>query len=122
MFARLGSHQALLKKAADYCLSHENCRELLAVIGPELPDDKELDATDDEVGDTSPIGFVYLLRSGRHYKIGHTADLGRRRYDLAIQLPDPITEEHVIRTDDPRGIETGTPVSQTGARTGSGLS
>jgi uncharacterized protein involved in high-affinity Fe2+ transport len=48
---------------------------------------------------------VYLLKSGRHYKIGHTFDVGRRRYDLAIQLPDPVTEEHVIRTDDPAGIE-----------------
>jgi Meiotically up-regulated gene 113 len=50
-------------------------------------------------------GFVYLLKSGRYYKIGQTADVGRRRYDLAIQLPDPATEVHVIATDDPVGIE-----------------
>jgi len=50
-------------------------------------------------------GYVYLLRSGRYYKIGYTLDVGRRRYDLAIQLPEPVTEEHVIATDDPVGIE-----------------
>lgn len=31
--------------------------------------------------------------------------MGRRRYDLAIRLPEPVAEEHVIRTDDPAGIE-----------------
>ena len=46
-----------------------------------------------------------LLKSGRHYKIGHTVDVGRRRYELAIQLPEAVSEEHVIRTDDPVGIE-----------------
>jgi Meiotically Up-regulated Gene 113 (MUG113) protein len=50
-------------------------------------------------------GYVYLLKSGRFYKVGHTLDVGRRRYDLAIQLPEPVTEEHVIATDDPPGIE-----------------
>lgn len=33
------------------------------------------------------------------------SDVARRRYELAIQLPGPVTEEHVIRTDDPVGIE-----------------
>ncbi len=48
-----------------------------------------------------------LLRRGdrRYYKIGHTPDVGPRRYDLAIQLPEAVVEEHVIRTDDPAGIE-----------------
>jgi uncharacterized protein involved in high-affinity Fe2+ transport len=59
----------------------------------------------EEVGDDGPYGFVCLLKSGRHYKIGHTFDVGRRRYDIAIQLPEPVSEEHVIRTDDPVGIE-----------------
>lgn len=51
-------------------------------------------------------GFVYLLKSGRYYKVGHTFDVGRRRYELAIQLPEPVTEVHAIRTDDPAGIES----------------
>ena len=63
-----------------------------------------VDQDDHEAGpDDARHGFVYLLKSGRHYKIGHTLDVGRRRYDLAIRLPEPVTEEHVIRTDDPRG-------------------
>jgi T5orf172 domain. len=50
-------------------------------------------------------GFVYLLRSGNRYKIGATADLARRSQAIAIQMPDPTSTVHVIRTDDAFGIE-----------------
>jgi len=39
------------------------------------------------------------------YKIGHTASLGRREYELTIQMPEKLTLLHAIRTDDPAGIE-----------------
>jgi hypothetical protein len=51
------------------------------------------------------IGFVYLLKSGRFYKIGHSNSVGRREYELGIQLPEAVTTVHTIRTDDPPGIE-----------------
>lgn len=51
------------------------------------------------------FGAVYLLRVGRHYKVGRTNAFGRREYELAIQLPEPATTVHVIKTDDPVGIE-----------------
>jgi hypothetical protein len=48
---------------------------------------------------------VYLIRFGRHYKIGRTNAVGRRERELAIQLPDKSRTVHVIKTDDPVGIE-----------------
>ena len=51
------------------------------------------------------FGFVYLIKSGRYFKIGKTNSAGRREYELAIQLPEKTTTVHVIQTDDPGGIE-----------------
>ncbi len=76
--------------------------EIVTPLVVETPDHAD---TEEGPDDSPRVGFVYLLKSGRHYKIGHTLDVGRRRYDLAIQLPEAVSEEHVIRTDDPTGIE-----------------
>jgi hypothetical protein len=50
-------------------------------------------------------GSVYLMKMGRHYKIGKTNAVGRREYELKIQLPQTARTVHVIQTDDPTGIE-----------------
>jgi hypothetical protein len=47
-----------------------------------------------------------LIKSGRFYKVGRTNASGRRERELAIQLPERVATVHVIRTDDPIGIET----------------
>jgi hypothetical protein len=51
-------------------------------------------------------GFVYLVRSGRHFKIGRTNSTGRRERELQIQLPERAKLVHSIKTDDPAGIES----------------
>ena len=48
---------------------------------------------------------MYLIKSGRFYKIGKTNAAGRREYELDLQLPEAVSTIHVIRTDDPGGIE-----------------
>jgi len=50
-------------------------------------------------------GSVYLMHSGRHYKIGRSSHVGRRSYEVALQLPERLKVIHVIETDDPEGIE-----------------
>jgi len=50
-------------------------------------------------------GFVYLIKSGRHYKIGHSNDPSRRAYEIRLRMPESVTEVHRIETDDPAGVE-----------------
>jgi len=59
------------------------------------------------VAGTSSVqnGFIYLMKYGRHYKIGFSNDVGRRRYDLKLLVPGPHQIIHSFETDDPRGVE-----------------
>lgn len=86
-----------------YCVAnpgHEDVQEFLPpVVAPATSNGGESGLP--EVVD----GFVYLIRSGRFYKLGRTNALGRREYELAIQLPDKAVTVHSIKTDDPAGIE-----------------
>ena len=53
----------------------------------------------------STEGYVYLLHSGRHYKIGRSDELEKRVKQISIALPESVTLAHAIKTDDPVGIE-----------------
>ncbi len=79
---------------------------VLAIVAP-LLESGEVETEEKSGADEPPeLGYVYLLKSGRHYKIGRTNSAGRREYELAIQLPEKAEKIHVISTDDPIGIES----------------
>jgi hypothetical protein len=50
-------------------------------------------------------GFVYMLKLGKHYKIGKTSSVPRRHREISLELPNKPDVVHTIRTDDPDGIE-----------------
>jgi len=52
-----------------------------------------------------PTGFVYLMKSGPHYKIRRTNSVGRRGSELAIKIPVPPTTLQSSETDHPVGVE-----------------
>ena len=54
----------------------------------------------------SKEGWVYLLKSGEHYKIGCGEELEKRVKQIKTNLPDTSALIHAIRTDDPFGIES----------------
>jgi len=101
---RLGRKDDIIRKTLAYCHNR-----------PELADIKAMCASLGEADKREPPkansamvqdGFVYLLKSGRFYKIGRTNHVGKRERDLAIQLPEETRTIHYIKTDDPPGIES----------------
>ena len=103
VFDRFDSKRTLLARARKFWLANAEWSDLLDYV-PILPEESGQAAHSLA---TTPLiaGFVYLLRSGKYYKIGHTNSVGRRTYELAIQLPEDVKVIHSIQTDDPEGIE-----------------
>ena len=99
-FDKWGGKVAAMRRLADFCSRRPEFADVLALVG-ELP-------PPDEVGlsrPSAPTGYVYLAKSGKHYKIGQTNDLVRRTGEIRIQLPQRMELVHQISTDDPVGIE-----------------
>jgi hypothetical protein len=46
-----------------------------------------------------------MIKSGRFFKVVRSISAGRRSYEIALQLPEKADTVHVIKTDDPVGIE-----------------
>ncbi len=98
-FRRWGSRDALLSKVAEYCEDKKQFEGVLGLLRHSVSGD-EGRAPEPEVK-----GFVYLLRSGKDFKLGRTNAIGQRLRRLSIQLPQKPDTVHVIKTDDPEGIE-----------------
>jgi len=99
---RLGARSALARELLQYCQVQNGFEDVARMC--------EDYGTRHRVPSSGPQpsveeGFVYLIKSGRFYKIGKTNAAGRREYELNLQLPEAVSTIHVIRTDDPGGIE-----------------
>jgi hypothetical protein len=102
-FERYGGKAQLLAKIVEYCRTCPGHDDVLAICAQPVPDHEP--AAEEDGADIGIMGFVYLLKAGRYYKIGMTNDVGRRAYEMAIQLPAKARTVHVLQTDDPSGIE-----------------
>jgi hypothetical protein len=101
-FRRLGSKEQRVLKVTEYCRNREGFQDVLNLC-PDIVDRKQPSREKD--AGREEVGSVYLMKSGRYYKIGRSNSSGRREYELAIQLPERANKVHEIRTDDPVGIE-----------------
>lgn len=103
-FNRFGSRPKLAAAVTAWCEGRHGYDDVVKICAPH-----RTTATNDvaprPVTAGAEFGSVYLLKSGRYYKIGRSNAVGRRERELAIQLPEKATVVHSIKTDDPVGIE-----------------
>ena len=102
VFERFGSKQQLLSRTLQYAQEHEAHSDVVPLLSAAIGSDA---AHGKDITQNIVTGFVYLMKSGRHYKIGRTNSLGRREWELGIKISIPPKTIHSIETDDPVGVE-----------------
>jgi hypothetical protein len=103
VYERFGSKAQIASKIRDYCNGRTGYEDVAAMCSA-IATDPRADAETDPKSEEN-LGFVYLMMSGRFYKIGRSNAQGRREYEIALQLPESLRTLHTIRTDDAAGIE-----------------
>jgi len=100
---RLGKRSVQVELLAGYTSAHSEFADVYDICAPLLAREDIVFAPADTTRQS--CGYLYLVRSGRYHKIGRSNHLGRRAYEIALQLPEKLQMVHSIETDDPVGIE-----------------
>jgi Meiotically up-regulated gene 113 len=101
-FRRLGGRAAKVALVLEFSKANAEFADVYEVCLP-LAGANALTA--DPAAGSGAVGVVYLMRSGKHHKIGRTTSIGRRSYEIGLQLPEKQKLVHYVETDDPVGIE-----------------
>jgi hypothetical protein len=99
-FSKLGSLPVRVAMLRSHASSDGAYSDVLAL----LPSPEDSDQSED-AGTARADGAVYMLKLGKHYKIGKSFRVPQRHREIAIELPEKPDVVHVITTDDPSGIE-----------------
>lgn len=102
---RLGTKQQRAAKLEAYCRARPGYDDVASLCAPISLNEPGVDQNVEATAGDQNVGFVYLSKSGRYYKIGRSNAAGRREYEIALQMPEKYVTVHTIRTDDPVGIE-----------------
>lgn len=105
VFRRFGGKAGLAARLVDYCKGDGDRQDAFLICEAASVRELRTPAVPAEHAEPSATGTVYLMKSGAHFKIGRSNSVGRRAYELAIQLPEKLELVHAIETDDPVGIE-----------------
>ena len=95
--AHFGNRSELIEAVRSHCSQNLNLSHLLKL----LPEPTKTQKPAAKLA----TGWVYLLKSGPHYKVGRSDTLEKRIRQISIALPESVILDHAIETDDPVGIE-----------------
>jgi hypothetical protein len=107
VFRRLGSKPQRASLLIAFCEANPG-HDDVAEVWKHVASAQKSIATEEADSAVLVVGYVYLLKHGsrREYKIGRTNNPLRREGEIAFELPEKVQPIHVIKTDDPTGIES----------------
>lgn len=107
IFNRIGNKDLRIKCVREHCEKNFDEFEDVLDICKSLKSSKisKRRTVQSRVRDDHVEGFVYLMKSGKFYKIGRSVCAEKRHHELKILLPEKLKLVHKIKTDDPNGIE-----------------
>ncbi|HEX5281894.1 MAG TPA: GIY-YIG nuclease family protein [Micropepsaceae bacterium] len=94
-----GGKPGLLRHLKQWTAATPGWSDVAALLA-DVPDEPE---PEEPAGAT---GAVYLLKHGQHHKIGCSKQPEHRITELRVMLPPQSHLVHIIKTDDPFGVET----------------
>lgn len=94
-----GGKPGLLRHLKQWTVATPGWSDVAAMLA-DVPDEAEPDEP------VEATGAVYLLRHGPHHKIGCSKQPEDRIAELRLMLPPRIHLVHIIKTDDPFGVES----------------
>jgi hypothetical protein len=104
-FRRYGGKNNLVKAMLEYCEASPEFGDVASLCRAYLEETATIPRRAAGASSETVVGYVYLIKSGRHHKIGRTNSIGRREWELGIKIPIPPKTIHFIETDDPVGVE-----------------
>lgn len=103
VFGRLGNKSAMIEQLRQYAATKDEHSGLFSLLPARVVSMQE--GPIEPIGSALTEGYVYMLKLGKHYKIGKTYSVPRRHREITLALPERPDVVHSIRTDDPDGIE-----------------
>lgn len=105
VFEKFGGKKKLAAAVVSYCRTNGGLEDVIGICTEHIGEDESASTENNAIVNEAGDGFVYLMKSGRYYKIGRTDAVGRRHSEIKTQMPENVEVVHHIRTDDPSGIE-----------------
>jgi len=101
---RFGKKQEIVRRIIEYCSNEKEFSDIIEICNS-ISKPAQSENKTESVSNSDNFEFVYLMKSGRFYKIGRSSSVEKRNYKIGIKLPERLETTHKIRTDDPVGIE-----------------